>query len=101
MSIDTTIVGNPGVYAGMAIEVHGTGNPLIDRVWSPETVKHIFDGSTYKSSLDLRIALKHGGNKMLLNFDFGDRRSLSPETRSGRVHLEGWTIAEAESAIKK
>jgi len=52
------LVGNPAVYGGDTVRIRRTGSKIIDypkSEWYASTVRHIFDGTTYQSNIDLRV----------------------------------------------
>jgi hypothetical protein len=54
LKLNVALTGNPSLEGGDIIGIRGTGTPLVDNAWYIEVARHIFDGDTYQTSLDLR-----------------------------------------------
>lgn len=61
MKLSVQLVGNPDIEGGDTVKLKGTGCPLVDGDWFVDIARHIFNGTTYVTELDLRPPSKQKG----------------------------------------
>jgi hypothetical protein len=93
-----TIVGNPDVWAKDKIEIKGTGNQLVDGVWFAKVVRHVFNGSTYVTQVDLEQSKKARGAQGILRFATTMDRKAGLQGRAAQSALvvKGSQAAETQ-----
>ena len=87
------IVGNPGVAARDLVQLGGTGTPLVDGMWYVGQAKHIFNGTTYVTSLDLQQPPKRYGRNVYTRIQAAERPGASSGGSKGFVVGIGGTPA--------
>lgn len=94
MQLTLQIVGNPHVKARDEIRLSGTGCQLVDGIWYIQTARHVYDGTDYKTELDLRPPSKKrvSGAKQFY------RAAVQDRNRSGFNPTAAYLFAKKPSA---
>ena len=94
------LVGNPSVLARDIVEIKGTGCQLVDGDWYVGQAKHIFDGSTYVTEIDLKQPPKQRkkGKKEILRTQAKGQRGVGSSAPSAAVVIQQGTRAELIAA---
>lgn len=94
--LEITVVGNPNIMARDLVRIKRTGNPIVDGIWFAHEVRHLFEGLTYKTTINGRMPPSGIVASDLLWLTAGNSRAAS-EGHKGR--MSGYAV-KGFSALK-